>query len=188
MTPLLMAARQGHEQTVRKILFHCPACCEKVDKRGWNLLHFLAFRDRSLELILSFIITGDAKYKYGSIKNLMDWKDASGITPQQVCDAYQGEGSCKSKNDQRKMKEVEKLLKGVAHEKVAELQVSHIPLPTISAESLEKTRDAHLVVVALIATVTFLIGITVPGGLNSEKGSEQGTPFLIDEATFKVAF
>ncbi|MBA0751163.1 hypothetical protein Gogos_002521 [Gossypium gossypioides] len=84
MTPLLMAARQGHEQTVRKILFHCPACCEKVDKRGWNLLHFLAFRDRSLELILSFIITGDAKYKYGSIKNLMDWKDASGITPQQV--------------------------------------------------------------------------------------------------------
>ncbi|MFQ6666470.1 hypothetical protein Gotur_032803, partial [Gossypium turneri] len=74
-------------------------------------------------------------------------------------------------------KEVEKLLKGVAHEKVAELQVSCIPLPTISAESLEKTRDAHLVVVALIATVAFLTGITVPGGLNSEKGLEQGTPY-----------
>ncbi|MFQ6666474.1 hypothetical protein Gotur_032803 [Gossypium turneri] len=82
-------------------------------------------------------------------------------------------------------KEVEKLLKGVAHEKVAELQVSCIPLPTISAESLEKTRDAHLVVVALIATVAFLTGITVPGGLNSEKGLEQGTPYLIDEATIK---
>ncbi|MFQ6666475.1 hypothetical protein Gotur_032803, partial [Gossypium turneri] len=83
------------------------------------------------------------------------------------------------------VKEVEKLLKGVAHEKVAELQVSCIPLPTISAESLEKTRDAHLVVVALIATVAFLTGITVPGGLNSEKGLEQGTPYLIDEATIK---
>ncbi|XP_052882631.1 uncharacterized protein LOC128291535 isoform X3 [Gossypium arboreum] len=36
------------------------------------------------------------------------------------------------------------------------------------------------------ATITFAAAITVPGGLKSEKGSEQGTPFLIDEAAFKV--
>ncbi|KAK8304391.1 hypothetical protein V6Z12_D04G218800 [Gossypium hirsutum] len=53
-------------------------------------------------------------------------------------------------------------------------------------ESLEKTGDAHLVVTALIATVTFAAAITVPGGLISEKGLEQGTPLLIDEAAFKA--
>ncbi|PPR80237.1 hypothetical protein GOBAR_AA40480 [Gossypium barbadense] len=30
----------------------------------------------------------------------------------------------------------------------------------------------------------FTAAITLPGGLNSEKGSEQGNPFLIDEAAF----
>ncbi|MFQ6651610.1 hypothetical protein Gotur_023868, partial [Gossypium turneri] len=41
-------------------------------------------------------------------------------------------------------------------------------------------------VAALIATVAFAAAITVPGGLKSEKGSEQGTPFFIDEAAFKA--
>ncbi|MBA0842785.1 hypothetical protein Goarm_002590 [Gossypium armourianum] len=100
MTPLLMAARQGYGRTVRKILFHCPACCEKVDKRGWNLLHFVAFRDNPLQLILSFFAIGDAELEYGSVKNLMDWKDTHGITPQQVYDACQGVAS--SENNQRK--------------------------------------------------------------------------------------
>ncbi|TYH78461.1 hypothetical protein ES332_D04G228300v1 [Gossypium tomentosum] len=187
MTPLLMAARQGHERTVRKILFHCPACCEKVDKRGWNLLHFLAFRDCSLELILSFIMTGDAKYKYGSIKNLMDWKDASGITPQQVCDAYQGEASCKSKNDQRKMEQIVKLVKDiVVNEEVAEEAVDPVPSPTVMGNDLEKARDTQLVVAALVATVTFAAAITVPGGFKGEKEIDQGTPFLIHKAAFQT--
>ncbi|MBA0666939.1 hypothetical protein Goklo_003297, partial [Gossypium klotzschianum] len=30
----------------------------------------------------------------------------------------------------------------------------------------------------------FTAAITLPGGLNGEKGSEQGNPFLIDEAAF----
>lgn len=59
-------------------------------------------------------------------------------------------------------------------------------MPTISIESLEKTRDAYLVVAALIVTVLFAAAITVPSGLKSEKRSEQCTPLLIHEATFKV--
>ncbi|KAK8304393.1 hypothetical protein V6Z11_D04G219000, partial [Gossypium hirsutum] len=42
--PLLMAARQGHGQIVTKTFPSCPGCCEKVDKRGWNFLHFVAIR------------------------------------------------------------------------------------------------------------------------------------------------
>ncbi|MFQ6664567.1 hypothetical protein Gotur_031636, partial [Gossypium turneri] len=67
-----------------------------------------------------------------------------------------------------------------------EKPVRPIPLITISADRLEKEREVHLVVAALIATVTFAAAITVPGGLKKEKGSEQGIPFLIHDATLKA--
>ncbi|TYJ40963.1 hypothetical protein E1A91_A04G178400v1 [Gossypium mustelinum] len=184
MTPLLVAARQGNVGTVKKILSKCPDCCEKVDKRGLNLLHYLAFRDRSFKLSHSLFMPGGTKTEYGSIRNLRKLKGAFGFTPEQVYDLLRYEGH--NKKYLREKKQIEKLLKIIASEEVAELQVSHIPLPTVSAKSLEKTRDAHLVVAALIATITFAAAITVPSGLNSEKGSEQGTPFLIDEAAFKA--
>ncbi|TYI88519.1 hypothetical protein E1A91_D04G215800v1 [Gossypium mustelinum] len=116
MTPLLMAARQGHGQIVTKILSSCPGCCEKVDKR----------------------------------------------------------------------EQIMELLKDITNEEVAEKPVRPIPSITISADRLEKEREVHLVVAALIATVTFAAAITVPGGLKKEKGSEQGIPFLIHDATFKA--
>lgn len=46
--------------------------------------------------------------------------------------------------------------------------------------------NIDLVVAALIATIAFVAAITVPGGLKGEKGLEQGTPFLVHEATFKA--
>ncbi|PPD77127.1 hypothetical protein GOBAR_DD25953 [Gossypium barbadense] len=49
MAPLLMAARQGHLLTVSKILSLCPDCCEKVDNKSLNVLHYLAFRGSLLE-------------------------------------------------------------------------------------------------------------------------------------------
>ncbi|KAG4153456.1 hypothetical protein ERO13_D04G184500v2 [Gossypium hirsutum] len=184
MTPLLVAAREGNVGTVKKILSKCPDCCEKVDKRGLNLLHYLAFRDRSYKLSHSLFMPGGTKTEYGSIRNLRKLKGAFGFTPEQVYALLRYEGHNEKYLDEKK--QVEELLKEIASEEVAGLQVSHIPLPTVPAESLEKTRDAHLVVAALIATVTFAAAITVPGGLNTEKGSEQGTPFLIDEAAFKA--
>ncbi|PPS03810.1 hypothetical protein GOBAR_AA16847 [Gossypium barbadense] len=131
---------------------------------------------------------GGTKTEYGSIRNLRKLKGAFGFTPEQVYDLLRYEGHNKKYLREKLVwqKQIEKLLKIIASEEVAELQVSHIPLPTVSAKSLEKTRDAHLVVAALIATITFAAAITVPSGLNSEKGSEQGTPFLIDEAAFKA--
>ncbi|MBA0782252.1 hypothetical protein Gotri_003110, partial [Gossypium trilobum] len=168
-----------------KILFHCPACCEKVDKRGWNLLHFVAFRDNPLQLILSFFAIGDAELEYGSVKNLMDWKDTHGITPQQVYDACQGVAS--SENNQRKKEQIVELVKDiVVNEEVAEKAINPVPSSTINREGLQKTRDTHLVVAALVATVTFAAAITVPGGFKGEKELDQGTPFLIHDAAFKA--
>ncbi|MFQ6666473.1 hypothetical protein Gotur_032803, partial [Gossypium turneri] len=184
MTPLLMAARQGFLGTVRKILFYCPDCCDKVDKRGLNLLHYLAFRDHSSFLFMP----GGTKPEYGSLRNLRNLEGDIGFTADKVRVFLRYEQPFTADLREKWLvwqKLIEDMLKDIAREKVAEFPVLPFHLPTISAESLEKTRDAHLVVVALIATVAFLTGITVPGGLNSEKGLEQGTPYLIDEATIK---
>ncbi|XP_031282921.1 uncharacterized protein LOC116141574 [Pistacia vera] len=43
---------------------------------------------------------------------------------------------------------------------------------------MEKAREPHLVVAALIATVTFAAAFTMPGGYQSEKGQDQGTAIL----------
>lgn len=39
-TPLHVAAIQGHEQVMREIISHCPDCCELVDHKGCNALHY----------------------------------------------------------------------------------------------------------------------------------------------------
>ncbi|MBA0815278.1 hypothetical protein Gohar_021040 [Gossypium harknessii] len=83
-------------------------------------------------------------------------------------------------------KKIIDLLEKIGNNQVAEEPVRHFPLPNDSTESLEKKREAHLIVAALIATVTFAAAITVPGGLRTEKGPEQSTPFLIQEAAFKA--
>nr|KJB78114.1 hypothetical protein B456_012G178800 [Gossypium raimondii] len=83
-------------------------------------------------------------------------------------------------------KQIKELLEELENDQVAEEAVRHFRLPNVSTETLEAIRNTHLIVAALIATVTFAAAITVPGGLESEKGSKQGTPFLIHEAAFKV--
>ncbi|TYH78450.1 hypothetical protein ES332_D04G227500v1 [Gossypium tomentosum] len=180
MTPLLMAARQGYSGTCSKILSLCPDCCEKVDKIGLNLLHYMAFRDSVFPLGSSIFKRGGAEIVYGSVRNLMELEGAFGITPQEA------HNTLRSKKQHQKQKQIKELLEELENDQVAEEPVRHFRLPNVSTERLEAIRNTHLIVAALIATVTFAAAITVPGGLESEKGSKQGTPFLIHEAAFKV--
>jgi ankyrin repeat protein len=46
-TALHIAAIQGHVNAMKEIVSRCPACCELVDNRGWNALHYaVASKDR----------------------------------------------------------------------------------------------------------------------------------------------
>ncbi|KAL1176800.1 hypothetical protein V6Z11_A04G184300, partial [Gossypium hirsutum] len=200
MTPLLMAARQGDVRTVLKIISLCPDCCEKVDDKGLNLLHYLAFRGSFTLYGRSLFKLGGIEIAYGSLRNLMELKGDFGMTPQEVYNALISETQhhkqlTYSLNLQYDglmwvawQKQIKELLEEIENDQVAEEPVHHFPLRNVSSESLEKTINAHLVVAALIATVTFAAAITVPGGLNSDKGSEQGTPLLFDKAAFKAFF
>ncbi|KAG4153460.1 hypothetical protein ERO13_D04G184600v2 [Gossypium hirsutum] len=182
MTPLLMAARQGYGGTCSKILSLCPDCCEKVDKIGLNLLHYMAFRDSVFPLGSSIFKRGGAEIVYGSVRNLMELEGAFGITPQEAHNTLRS----KKQHQKQVCKQIKELLEELENDQVAEEPVRHFRLPNVSTERLEAIRNTHLIVAALIATVTFAAAITVPGGLESEKGSKQGTPFLIHEAAFKV--
>ncbi|KAK9948250.1 hypothetical protein M0R45_003835 [Rubus argutus] len=51
---------------------------------------------------------------------------------------------------------------------------------------VKEIKEAHLVVSALIATVTFAAGFSVPGGYQSEKGPDQGFAVLTRNAAFKA--
>ncbi|XP_011047471.1 PREDICTED: ankyrin-1-like isoform X2 [Populus euphratica] len=46
-TALHIAAIQGHVNAMKEIVSGCPACCELVDNRGWNALHYaVASKDK----------------------------------------------------------------------------------------------------------------------------------------------
>jgi len=53
-------------------------------------------------------------------------------------------------------------------------------------EVLSKARESHLVVAALIATVTFAATFTLPGGYKSDQGPNEGTAILAKKAAFIV--
>ena len=74
MTALHLAAGQGNVWMVQEIIDHCPECCEVVDDRGWNVLHFamVSFYERDLKHLVD---------KYPAVRNLIFEKDVKGNTP-----------------------------------------------------------------------------------------------------------
>ncbi|KAI9195864.1 hypothetical protein LWI28_018855 [Acer negundo] len=73
MTALHVAAGLGRVNIMQELISNCPGCCEIVDKRGRNVLHFaLESRDRkAVKLILENPLLG----------NLINEKDEKGNTP-----------------------------------------------------------------------------------------------------------
>ena len=82
MTALHMAARQGHASIMKDIIRYCPDCCELVDKRGWNFLHFATVTLYGTSYAHFF--GDDIGIEYVSMENLLDQKDEHGNTPLQV--------------------------------------------------------------------------------------------------------
>ena len=77
MTALHIAAHQGCYCVMEYILKYCPDCCELVDERGWNALHFVVNSSSSIwaDYYAEYLV------KRLSISNLLNEKDARGNTP-----------------------------------------------------------------------------------------------------------
>ncbi|KAK3211248.1 hypothetical protein Dsin_015954 [Dipteronia sinensis] len=72
MTPLHIAIGRGYVPD--KLISRCPECCELVDERRWNVLHFamLSLTYKDLKCLLK---------NYPLIRTLINGKDVDGNTP-----------------------------------------------------------------------------------------------------------
>ncbi|KAL9410753.1 hypothetical protein AB3S75_044516 [Citrus x aurantiifolia] len=220
MTALHLAAGQENVWIVQQIIERCPECCELVDDRGRNVLHFamVSFDKSDLERLLN---------EYPVVKNLIFEKDVKGNTPFHVLAAvcphpyYAGYGIIPYKiakgyyqavNKQNISvehinrygfpeleKEIEKLSKadGSGNYPDCVVKINKNKKGVIYSywkdldEDVIGMKDAseyHLVVAALIATVTFAAAFTLPGGYKSdpEDGPNRGSAILNKNVAFQA--
>ncbi|GAY67409.1 hypothetical protein CUMW_256230 [Citrus unshiu] len=220
MTALHLAAGQGNVGVVYIILDYCPECCELVDDRGWNVLHFamVSFYRSDLK---------DLVGEYREVKNLIFEKDVKGNTPFHVLAAvcpHPGnagydivpwkiaEGYYQAVNKQNISvehinryrfpeleKEIEKLSEadgsgnypdGVVKINKVKKRVIYSYWKDLDEDviGMEKASEYHLVVAALIATVTFAAAFTLPGGYkgDTEDDPNKGTAILSKNVAFQA--
>ncbi|KAK8556291.1 hypothetical protein V6N13_064339 [Hibiscus sabdariffa] len=215
MTALHMAAWIGGADIMQYIISNCPGCCEIVDDKGWNFLHYaaVALQPREFQRVLS----GDDKRSM--IKDLPTWKllyekDVNGNTPVDVFYLFshsrrsgfstvfsflQNQGfeqlmSDSDANYAKKKKQIREIvneignnegLAGIPPNKYFREDIGEDDIPSLK-EIVDNLRETHLVVAALVATVTFAAAIAVPGGYKTDKGSDEGTATLSSNSDFKA--
>lgn len=208
MTPLHFAGYKGHVDVMKELILSCPDCCELVDEKQRNVLHCAITNNH--EKVEQFI----RKDPWLS-SVLLNGKDADGNTPlhQIAASLYNGmdfisdlrvDKMAFNKQNQnafdiilngavsiRKADLIDRLTKTGARRgrrifsyeggrrKIIETTGDENPI-------LKEMKEAHLVVSALIATVTFAAAFSVPGGYQSEKGPDQGFAVLTRNAAFKA--
>ncbi|KAH9681268.1 ANK REP REGION domain-containing protein [Citrus sinensis] len=188
MTALHLAAGQGHAKIVEAIISKNPECCELVDNRGWNFLHYamVSFQVGQLRNLLE---------NNPLARSLIDEGDAKGNTPLHVLAAIRPnefdadmmirktQANYDAVNKQNVgvrhifnngypelKKEIQKLSKDVGRGQYSK-GVRRAVKKCVTKENYKDTRASHLVVAALIATVAFAAAFTVPGGYRSENGT-----------------
>ncbi|KAG5224865.1 ankyrin repeat-containing protein [Salix suchowensis] len=200
-TALHIAAIQGHVNIMRIIVSRCPDCCELVDNRGWNALHYVVASRNSYAF-------KSCLTRIPKLERLTTKKDDKGNTPFHLIAAlthkqhewdvvYSDEesGICGLNKQELSIANIyrrdfgeiqEEIIKSL--EDVGKGPVGYGPFNLRREEArnneevLNKVRESDLVVAALIATVTFAAAFTLPGGYKSD----QGTAILAKKAAFIV--
>ncbi|KAG5224830.1 ankyrin repeat-containing protein [Salix suchowensis] len=208
-TALHIAAMQGEIEVMKEIVSSCPACCDLVDNRGWNALHYVVARQ--------------SKYAFKEclgmipkLERLKTEKDDKGNTPFHLIAALMHEqeewGKVYPYGDEQSgiygLNKQELSIANIRSGDFGEIQKKIIKsLEDVGSgpfgygpfltpyrrdiieegkkkreEALNRAREYHLVVAALIATVTFAATFTLPGGYKSD----QGTAILAKKAAFIV--
>ncbi|KAL9408241.1 hypothetical protein AB3S75_046739 [Citrus x aurantiifolia] len=206
MTALLLAASRGHIRVVDKIISACPDCCEQVDARGWNLLHFAMVSLKDIQL------THLQRKWPDQMQMLMNEKDVNGNTPlhllaavcrlssDQIVPPKKGPGNYKACNNDGTTaehvklhgypeleQEIQELSEDVGRGQYTNgiLLVQKEKMAVEEGE-IEELKPRHTIVATLIATVTFAAGFTLPGGYWGKEGPIPGTSILIKNAAFQA--
>lgn len=203
-TALHLAVVRGNvAAAVGVIMNTCPACCELVDSGGRNVLHYAAITLKGALTAMSF------PRLIPKFDKLIYEKDNNGNTPLHLFAAFgsypQKFLSSDCRHVYKKMcglnkqnlsiddilernfpEEKKKILESLKDVRSGPLQR---PIPMMKVEDFSITErgiEAHIVVAALITTVTFAVtfaaAFTMPIGYKNEKG----TPVLVKNAAFAV--
>ncbi|KAG5224863.1 ankyrin repeat-containing protein [Salix suchowensis] len=188
-TTLHIAAIQGRVDVMAEIIYRCPACCDLVDNRGWNALHYVvaSLNPEAFKICLRIPELGRLKTE----------KDDKGNTPLHLIAALthkwalwnavypRGESGIYGLNKQKlSIANIHRGNFGEIQKEIAESleDVGSGPFgygPFLlrrekfenTKEALNKIRESELVVATLIATVTFAAAFTLPGGYKNDKGT-----------------
>ncbi|XP_059446692.1 ankyrin repeat-containing protein At5g02620-like [Corylus avellana] len=215
-TLLHIAAQYGLVHAMNVIVERCPDCCELVDNRGWNVLHF-AIKGGSMFLEKIMDIITENK----SFSNLLNEKNADGDTPlhfyskyatflivldliikkfmshprgdkmafnKQNLNAY--DIAVTAKRSHKKRSIIRHEVHGLLPRRVITFEDGDEGGDKMDEDRtflLRNAAEAHLVVAALITTVSFAACITMPGGFaSSGEGSHPGSALLKKNVAFKA--
>ncbi|KAH0970967.1 hypothetical protein GBA52_023123 [Prunus armeniaca] len=189
-TALHIAASKGHVHVMKKLISYCPDCCEVVDQRRRNALHYALEKSQSRIVDIVMMDTWLSNV-------LLNAKDVDGNTPLHLLNApiynqipFIADARVdKMAFNKERMNALDvikandnfiykiylanelkrngvssghRILSENNHDgqKLKENKGGPVPDP----ETNKSIRESHLIVATLVATVTFAAGVTMPGG------------------------
>ncbi|KAF5175783.1 Ankyrin repeat family protein [Thalictrum thalictroides] len=196
-TVLHHATRNGDLGTVADIIQVCPECMELVDNEGRNFLHLAAKFEQVNIVKHIFEMKEISAREYGSTLLQETWgtvlngKDNYGNTPLHIASETANKNMVeyflydpivdKMTTNAKGQKVLEAITFDYDKEKAGVYGVRD----RMNEKELKDQSDFDLVVGALIATVSFTAGITVPGGYISD-GPNSGLAVLSKSTSFEA--
>ncbi|KAB1213110.1 hypothetical protein CJ030_MR5G015902 [Morella rubra] len=190
MITLQIAAHRGNNSIMERIISRCPDCCELVENRGWNVLHF-AIDGRGVKDTVGVILKysslsnfdGNTPFHHQSNykdieENLMAHPRVDKMAFNKLNLASRDISLLGAKSPRKEARrvikdegEIEEAMDALQRVKDAMLEetekakkMEEEAEEKESKDYTEKAARVHLVVAAIITTVTFIAGITIPWG------------------------
>ncbi|KAI8012604.1 Ankyrin repeat-containing protein [Camellia lanceoleosa] len=207
-TALHVAASQGHVGVMKELRSQCPDCWEMVNDKGQNILH-VAVQNENKKAV-KFILENS------QLSSLINHKDIDGNTPlhlaatalyenRLIYDQRADRMAFNKENQtpldvtthyENALKRSESKKRGRSlgwrniisndNKNLTEKMKANDERKRFTPSEIKKTGDTHLIVAALIATVTFAVGFTMPGGYDGNPGPNQGMATLTRETAFQA--
>ncbi|XP_010650279.1 protein ACCELERATED CELL DEATH 6 isoform X1 [Vitis vinifera] len=196
-TALHIASFHHHTKIVEKILSHSPGCREQVDDKGNNIFHFAMMKEgdddfnpssyffnywlRSRGLVNEKNAQGNTPIHLLSLNQILDFRFVWNYKVDKK--AYNNEDLTaydiilRDKEDISEEKDrIQSWLEAVTTGRISSFWEKETKRQEIEQErkeyisQLQKQGETHLIVSALITTVTFAAGFTLPGGYKEDDG------------------
>ncbi|XP_057489490.1 ankyrin repeat-containing protein ITN1-like [Actinidia eriantha] len=171
-TALHLAALHRNVEAMEVLLLHCPDGWEMKDNDGNTSLHALAVSDCYIRALILHPLAdmGAFNEKNSTPRDRYRRCEALVIRRPKIVVAPIG-----WRNIVRDDSEAITMRKKIRAEFVKSVK-----------KDINKITENNMIVAALIATVTFAAGFTLPGGYDGNAGPNQGMAVLVRKAAFKV--